>query len=86
MRRVRLLVPAVAFILILAIVVGIGGRGVSAQAPAAAEPTATFNGAAERALDGDGRVRLTSTDVPAAQVRRVTVQSAAGDRGEATLP
>jgi neutral ceramidase len=40
----------------------------------------------ERALDGDGRVRLTSTDVPAAQVRRVTVQSAAGDRGEATLP
>jgi hypothetical protein len=28
MRRVRLLVPAVAFILILAIVVGIGGRGV----------------------------------------------------------
>jgi len=51
MRRVRLLVPAVAFILILAIVVGIGGRGVSAQAPAAAQPTAAFNGAAERALD-----------------------------------
>jgi hypothetical protein len=40
----------------------------------------------ERALDGDGRVRLTSTDVPAAQVRRVTVQGAAGDRGEAALP
>jgi len=40
----------------------------------------------ERALDGDGRVRLTSTDVPAAEVRRVAVQSAAGDRGEAALP
>jgi hypothetical protein len=40
----------------------------------------------ERALDGDGRVRLASSDVPAAQVRRVTVQSAAADRGEAALP
>lgn len=40
----------------------------------------------ERALDGDGRVRLAPTDAPAAQVRRVTVQRAAGDRGEAVLP
>ncbi|MFO0628286.1 MAG: neutral/alkaline non-lysosomal ceramidase N-terminal domain-containing protein [Polyangiales bacterium] len=40
----------------------------------------------ERDLDNEGRVRLMGTEVPLAQVRRVLVQNAAGDRGSAALP
>ena len=40
----------------------------------------------ERTLDGEGRAQITTSEVDIAQVRGAAVQSASGDRGEATAP